>query len=267
MTKKKLPVRLTGQHFTIDKVLINDAIKQGNIHRQVTVVDIGAGKGFLTVHLLQKAHKVIAIENDSALVQHLRKKFANARNFQVVDCDFKNFSMPKYPFRVISNIPFGITSTIFKKLMFENVENFLGGSIVLQSETAQKLFSTTIYNPLTVLYHTFYELKFLYEISPESFLPPPTVKSALLKIERKRSTALDFELKAKYLDFISYMIHKPDLPARTALKSIFRKNQVRSISEKFGIDLNYKIVCLSPRQWKSCFLEMLEVVPEKFHPT
>ena len=31
MTKKKLPVRFTGQHFTIDKVLIKDAIRQANI--------------------------------------------------------------------------------------------------------------------------------------------------------------------------------------------------------------------------------------------
>ena len=67
--------------------------------------------------------------------------------------------------------------------MFENVENFMGGSIILQSEPAQKLFSSKIYNPLTVFYHTFYDLKFLFEINPESFLPPPTVKSALLRIE------------------------------------------------------------------------------------
>ena len=33
MTKKKLPVRFTGQHFTIDKVLIKDAIRQANISR------------------------------------------------------------------------------------------------------------------------------------------------------------------------------------------------------------------------------------------
>ncbi|WP_240054251.1 rRNA adenine N-6-methyltransferase family protein, partial [Bacteroides uniformis] len=51
MTKKKLPVRFTGQHFTIDKVLIKDAIRQANISNQDTVLDIGAGKGFLTVHL------------------------------------------------------------------------------------------------------------------------------------------------------------------------------------------------------------------------
>lgn len=33
MTKKKLPVRFTGQHFTIDKVLIKDAIRQANISK------------------------------------------------------------------------------------------------------------------------------------------------------------------------------------------------------------------------------------------
>ena len=56
MTKKKLPVRFTGQHFTIDKVLIEDAIKQANINSQDTVLDIGAGKGFLTVHLLKNIY-------------------------------------------------------------------------------------------------------------------------------------------------------------------------------------------------------------------
>ena len=50
-------------------------------------------------------------------------------------------------------------------------------------------------------------------------------------------------------------------------RRIFSKSQVRSISEKFGLNLNAQIVCLSPSQWVNCFLEMLEVVPEKFHPS
>ena len=68
MTKKKLPVRFTGQHFTIDKVLIKDAIRQANISNQDTVLDIGAGKGFLTVHLLKIANNVVAIENIRLLI-------------------------------------------------------------------------------------------------------------------------------------------------------------------------------------------------------
>ncbi|SFE91734.1 23S ribosomal RNA methyltransferase Erm [Thermophagus xiamenensis] len=266
MKKKKLPVRFTGQHFTIDKVLIKDAIRQANISNQDTVLDIGAGKGFLTVHLLKIANNVVAIENDTALVEHLRKLFSDARNVQVVGCDFRNFAVPKFPFKVVSNIPYGITSDIFKILMFESLGNFLGGSIVLQLEPAQKLFSRKLYNPYTVFYHTFFDLKLVYEVGPESFLPPPTVKSALLKIERKQ-ISLDIGLKVKYLNFVSYMLQKPDLTVKTAMKSIFRKKQVRSISEKFGVDLNSKIVCLSANQWKNCFLEMLKVVPEKFHPS
>ena len=78
---------------------------------------------------------------------------------------------------------------------------------------------------------------------------------------------LRFKFKAKYLAFISCLLEKPDLSVKTALKSIFRKSQVRSISEKFGLNLNAQIVCLSPSQWVNCFLEMLEVVPEKFHPS
>ena len=60
MTKKKLPVRFTGQHFTIDKVLIKDAIRQADISNQDTVLDIGAGKGFLTVHLLKIANNGVS---------------------------------------------------------------------------------------------------------------------------------------------------------------------------------------------------------------
>jgi 23S rRNA (adenine-N6)-dimethyltransferase len=266
MTKNKKPVRFSGQHFTIDKVLIKDAIKQANLTQQDTVLDIGAGKGFLTVHLLDSVNKIIAVEKDINLIKYLCKRFSNTQRVQIVGCDFRKFTIPNYPFKVVSNIPYRITSEIFKILMFDNINNFLGGSIVLQLEPAQKLFSSRIHNPITIFYHTFFDLKLLYEVSPDSFLPPPTVKSALLKIERKQPS-FDFELKVKYLNFISFLLQKPDLLVNTALKSLFRKNQVRIISQKFGINLNTKIVCLTPIQWKNCFLEMLKVVPEKYHPS
>lgn len=102
-------------------------------------------------------------------------------------------------------------------------------------------------------------------VSPKSFLPPPTVNSALLRIERN-DRSLAPELNIKYLNFISHFLKKPDLPIRTALKTVFRKRQVRAMSNKFGINLNAVIVCLSASDWQNCFLEMLETVPEKFHP-
>ena len=267
MTKKNsIPVRYSGQHFTIDQELIKDAIDQANLTQHDTVLDIGAGKGFFTVQLLENANKIIAIENDFALVKYLRNRFLSNQSVQIVGCDFRSFTIPNCPFKVVSNIPYRITSEIFKILMFDNIENFLGGSIVLQSEPAKKMISNRINNPITVFYQTFFDIKLLYEVNPESFLPPPTVKSALLIIHRKQ-TSLDYELKGKYLAFISFFLRKPEMLVNTALKILFRKNQIRIISKKFGVNLNAQIFCLTPNQWKNCFLEMLKIVPEKFHPS
>ena len=89
MIKNKLPVRYTGQHFTIDKVLIDDAIKIAKINESDTVIDIGAGKGFLTVHLVRQCTNIIAIENDKSLWAIRKNKLANNTNVKIIDCDFR----------------------------------------------------------------------------------------------------------------------------------------------------------------------------------
>lgn len=265
MTKSRLPVRYTGQHFTIDKALIEDAIIQSAIGTSDIVLDIGAGKGFITGHLTRKAGMVIAIENDARLVKHLQERFRQVLNIRVVGCDFRSFHITEPAFKVVSNIPYGITSQIFRMLMYHHAERFQGGSIILQLEPARKLFAKEIHNPYAIVYHTFFNLELLYEINPGSFLPPPTVQSAMLKIERKAGMVA-FPQRVKYLHFVSFLLQKPDLPVRTAFKQLFRKSQLKEISEKHGIPMEPKVGCLSASQWEACFIEMLKMVPEKFHP-
>ena len=85
--------------------------------------------------------------------------------------------------------------------MFEGLENFREVPVVLQLEPYTKVIFEEAFDPYTVFYHTFFDLKLVYEVGPESFLPPPTVKSALLDIKRKQ-LIFDFKFKAKYLAFI-----------------------------------------------------------------
>ena len=66
MTKKKLPVRFTGQHFTIDKVLIQNAIKIANISSQDTVLDGSPDKpGGLSIQLCKSEKKEFYIRYSS----------------------------------------------------------------------------------------------------------------------------------------------------------------------------------------------------------
>ena len=266
MLKNKIPVRFTGQHFTVDNALILDAINHARLDEYDTVLDIGAGKGFLTVHLAKRSRQVIAIEKDRRLVRLLRKRFSRTPHVRVVQADFRDYPIPEKPFKAISNIPYGITSDILKILMYHNEERFAGGSLVMQLEAARKLISEKIYNPYVVFYRTFFELTLMYEAAPESFMPPPTVRSALLKIEKIKGIDIGPELNDKYLDFLFFMLDAPGLPVRTALKKVFRKRQVRELAAKINLDPDRQAACLTAVQWSKCFVEMIEKVPGQFHP-
>ena len=69
------------------------------------MVEIGAGKGALTVHLAQKAKKVIAIENDLSFAKILREEMKPHRNVRVIEKDFLEVNLPDKPYSVVSNIP------------------------------------------------------------------------------------------------------------------------------------------------------------------
>src|SRR5690554_515541 len=155
MKKDKLPVRFTGQHFTIDKLLIADAIKLAEIKENDLVLDIGAGKGFLTLDLANQYPDVIAIENDRTLLGILRKKFSEGFHVKIIGSDFRDYSIPNRSFKVVSNIPYGITSQILKALMFDHIEDFMGGSVIMQLEPARKLVSNKMFDPYKVFYRTF----------------------------------------------------------------------------------------------------------------
>ena len=54
-----------GQNFLVDKNIINKIIKIGNINKNKTVMEIGAGYGNLTNAILyMKPKKIFAIEKD-----------------------------------------------------------------------------------------------------------------------------------------------------------------------------------------------------------
>lgn len=266
MKKYGVPVRFTGQHFTVDSGLIKDAIRLAEIQNNDLVLDIGAGRGFLTVHLVRYAENVIAIENDPRLIAELRSKFVLNKNLTIIESDFRKFSVPRKCFKVVSNIPYGITSHILRSLMFSNAEYFTKGSLVMQLQSAQKLFQKNGFNPYVVFYHTFFDLRLICTVPPSSFVPPPTVQSALVGISKKSSLHIDIGMKEKYIDFLYFMLKYPDLPVRTVLKKIFRKRLVRELIERYGLKPDDKVTHLSSEQFSSCFIEMLKVVPDKFHP-
>ena len=81
-----------GQNFLVDKNIINKIIKIGNINKNKTIIEIGAGYGNLTIAIkAMDPQKIFAIEKDKKLFSFLNNKFENFKNVKIINDDALNF--------------------------------------------------------------------------------------------------------------------------------------------------------------------------------
>lgn len=72
--KWKSGPNFSGQHLMHNKRIINEVIRLSGMDKKKTVIDLGAGKGAFTFHLAEKAARVLAVENDPALIKIFGKE-------------------------------------------------------------------------------------------------------------------------------------------------------------------------------------------------
>lgn len=80
------------------------------------VLDIGAGDGALTAPLLAAGARVVAFELHAGRAAGLRSRFADQR-LTVVQADAADLRLPRQPFHVVANPPFGITTSLLRRLL------------------------------------------------------------------------------------------------------------------------------------------------------
>jgi 23S rRNA (adenine-N6)-dimethyltransferase len=102
------------------------------------VLDIGAGKGALTKHLVEAGARVIAIELHPGRAEFLRHRFADA-DVKVVQADAgTSLLLPHRPFRVVANPPYGISSQLLRTLTSRK-SRLVRADLVLHRSFAQRV--------------------------------------------------------------------------------------------------------------------------------
>ena len=79
------------------------------------VVDVGAGRGVITAALVQAGARVVAVEMHPGRAAGLRARFADAP-VTVVRADASDLWLPRRPFSVVANPPFGIATALVRRL-------------------------------------------------------------------------------------------------------------------------------------------------------
>jgi 23S rRNA (adenine-N6)-dimethyltransferase len=79
------------------------------------VLDVGAGRGAITAELVRTGAHVVAIELHEQRVTLLRERLADSR-VTVVRADASDLRLPRRPFKVVANPPFGVTTALLRRL-------------------------------------------------------------------------------------------------------------------------------------------------------
>src|SRR4030042_3867990 len=82
-----VPRKRLGQHFLVDRNILNKVIRTAQVGKGDIVLEVGPGLGEMTLALARQAKKVIAIEIDSTLVTILKEKVKDYGNVEVVKSD------------------------------------------------------------------------------------------------------------------------------------------------------------------------------------
>jgi 16S rRNA (adenine1518-N6/adenine1519-N6)-dimethyltransferase len=182
------PLKRFGQHFLLDKRIRDRLIDRAELSISDTVVEVGAGLGFLTTALASRAGHLVAIEKDRTLAKYLTEKFAKNRNVEVVQGDALGVPIPAGA-KVVSSPPYNISSKLTLHILSSGFEL---ASLLLQEDFVRRLTASSgsrEYGRLTVMLQAKARAEYVTKVPASSFYPKPRVDSALVTI-RPASAAI-----------------------------------------------------------------------------
>ncbi|MCB9224422.1 MAG: 16S rRNA (adenine(1518)-N(6)/adenine(1519)-N(6))-dimethyltransferase RsmA [Crocinitomicaceae bacterium] len=192
------PKKHLGQHFLKDDSVsyriaeaIADTVDLKN------VLEIGPGMGALTKHLLKyDQFTTSVIEIDTESVEYLEENFPELHG-RIYERDFLREDLSSMfngeRFAVVGNFPYNISSQIlFKVLDYKDQVPFVVG--MFQKEVAERVAEkpgTKKYGILSVLLQAYYDIEYLFTVDEHVFIPPPKVKSGVIRLQRNNIDKLD----------------------------------------------------------------------------
>lgn len=196
-----LPRKL-GQHFlSSQSVLAQIASAAGQTHPSC-IVEIGAGRGALTRHLLTLCEQLHVVELDSRLVDFLTRNFPNCPSLHIHHGDALAIDLAQWgPAVIAGNLPYYITSPLIERFL-QLDPSFPLAVFLMQLEVAERLLArphTRDYGYLTVATQIVCHVELICKVPPTAFSPPPKVESAALRLTRRSELTPDLPALLKFV--------------------------------------------------------------------
>lgn len=170
-----------GAHALADHVAAR-LVRQSPVTPGDLVLDLGAGSGALTLPLARTGARVIAVERDARAARRLTAVVAAHPNVTVVCGDALTVPLPRRPYLVVANIPFGITTALLRRLL----DSPLSAADLVVERGAGLGFTAARPGRAELLWwQARFRLTRGATLPATAFRPPPSVDALVLHIHRR----------------------------------------------------------------------------------
>lgn len=231
-----------GQYFLINKSAIKKIIAALDIKPGETIVEIGPGKGALTIPLLKEIRskkydvRVIAIEKDPKLAFSV-ERLAVSKNLRVIVGDAlkilpettKHYTLYPKPYKLVGNIPYYITGHLLRIIgELKNKPELI--ALTIQKEVAERICAKAgEMNLLAASVQFWAEPKIIARLKPKDFSPSPKVDSAIIKLEIKPLISNYQLLITNYYRLIKIVFKQPRKTLLNNLSKGLKMNKTKTL--------------------------------------
>jgi 16S rRNA (adenine1518-N6/adenine1519-N6)-dimethyltransferase len=231
-------------------------------------IEIGAGHGEMTQHLLKSGAPVIAVELDPPLIGSLQRLAHTHANLSVVAGDVLETDLAALAagrrMRIYGNLPYYITSPILHHF-FQYAQQIDEAHIVIQLEVAARLTALPggkQYGYLSVATQFYSKPTFALRLPPGAFRPPPEVASALVSLKFPGESAnTHIEHPEKFLDFVKMCFAQKRKTLANNLRARCAPEQVREILGGMKLREDARAEQLSVAQFAALYRTISSISP------
>ena len=212
-----------GQNFLVDRGIIGAIVSAIEPRRGDTVVEIGPGLGAITEPLLARLDHLHVVEIDRDLIARLRNQHTRERmTIHEGDALAFDFAGIGTGLRLVGNLPYNISTPLLFHLA-EYAGSVRDMHFMLQREVVERMVAApgdSDFSRISVMLQYRFHIEWLIDVPPESFDPPPRVRSAVVRLIPRDVSELNAQDPGKLAMVVQTAFSQRRKMLRNTLKGI-----------------------------------------------
>ncbi len=236
--------------------MLRRIIEAADISSGETVIEVGPGRGILTLELAKTGARVIAVEIDEALAANLAAELASRPEVTVLAADARQVDIdslapPDVPYKMVANLPYYAASPIIRRFLTA-AHKPRTMVVMVQREVARNMVASPGKMGLMSLAVQIYGRPGIVSyVRPRAFRPPPKVTSAIVRIEVYPKPAVDFDSEDHFFTLARAGFSSPRKQIRNSLSHglAVSTEVAEEVLSRAGVDPTRRAQTLALEEW------------------